>query len=133
MSKNKHGPPHEEHVDESWLLPYSDMMTLLLALFIVMFAVSSVDKEKYNAVMESMYTAFGGNANSGLPTEPYPGAGTLPSQSALEEMTGAGQGALSNLYNSLNDYVQANNLSGSISVERQGDDVLVVLKNDVFF
>lgn len=30
----------EEHVDESWLLPYADMLTLLLALFIILFAIA---------------------------------------------------------------------------------------------
>ncbi|MBO6267086.1 MAG: flagellar motor protein MotB, partial [Synergistaceae bacterium] len=30
MAKNKkHGPPHEEEAGEAWLLPYSDLMTLL--------------------------------------------------------------------------------------------------------
>ena len=38
--------PHEEHADETWLIPYSDLLTLLLALFIVLFASSSLDKNK---------------------------------------------------------------------------------------
>lgn len=37
----------EEHVDEGWLLPYSDMLTLLLALFIVLFAMAKVDNTKF--------------------------------------------------------------------------------------
>lgn len=37
---------HEDHIDETWLIPYSDMLTLLLALFIVMFAMSKVDTAK---------------------------------------------------------------------------------------
>jgi chemotaxis protein MotB len=40
----------EEHVDEAWLLPYSDMLTLLLALFIVMFAMAKVDDEKFQEI-----------------------------------------------------------------------------------
>ena len=36
--------PHEEHADETWLIPYSDLLTLLLALFIVLFASSSPRK-----------------------------------------------------------------------------------------
>jgi len=46
--KSKKKKKHDEHVDESWLLPYSDLMTLLLALFIVLFASSSIDQEKLN-------------------------------------------------------------------------------------
>ena len=45
MSRRK--PRQEEHADEAWLLPYSDLLTLLLALFIVMFSISNVDKAKF--------------------------------------------------------------------------------------
>ena len=38
---------HEEHIDETWLIPYSDMLTLLFALFIVLFAMSSIDAAKF--------------------------------------------------------------------------------------
>ncbi len=45
MFKRKNKQQEEENT-ESWLLPYSDLMTLLLAVFIVLFAVSKVDVEK---------------------------------------------------------------------------------------
>ena len=32
MARKKHAKPHEEENGEAWLLPYSDLMTLLLAL-----------------------------------------------------------------------------------------------------
>ena len=38
--RKQHSEPHEEHADETWLIPYSDLLTLLLALFIVLFASS---------------------------------------------------------------------------------------------
>lgn len=59
---------HEEHVDETWLIPYSDMLTLLLALFIVMFAMSKVDTEKMAKASQQFNTIFMGGssiANSG--------------------------------------------------------------------
>jgi chemotaxis protein MotB len=45
--KKKHG---EEEGGEAWLLPYSDLMTLLLAVFIVLFAVSKIDQEKASSL-----------------------------------------------------------------------------------
>jgi len=51
---------HEEHADESWLLPYSDLLTLLLALFIVMFAMSNLDKQKIQKLAEQFETIFSG-------------------------------------------------------------------------
>lgn len=47
MSRRRKRKHEEDHVDESWLLPYSDLLTLLLALFIVLFAMSSVDAQKF--------------------------------------------------------------------------------------
>jgi chemotaxis protein MotB len=46
--KKKHH--HEEEAGEAWLLPYSDLMTLLLALFIALFAISQVDQDKASEV-----------------------------------------------------------------------------------
>ena len=131
MARKKRSAPHEEHPDESWLLPYSDMMTLLLALFIVMFAFSSVDKEKYNAMMESMYTAFGGTTDVGSPVPlPYPSE-NKPSQGEIEEMEEMlAQGVsapLNNFYSSMNSYIDSNELNSSVSVEYEGEGLLVVM------
>ncbi|MBN7772604.1 OmpA/MotB family protein [Clostridium aminobutyricum] len=52
MSKKKKHKPHEEEGGEAWLLPYSDLMTLLLAVFIVLFAVSQVDQAKAQQMSE---------------------------------------------------------------------------------
>lgn len=60
MSKKKQH--HEEHVDEAWLLPYSDMLTLLLALFIVMFAMGQTDAAKLQAMSKSFNIIFAGGS-----------------------------------------------------------------------
>ena len=36
----------ESHTDETWLIPYADMLTLLLALFLVLYAMSTVNHGK---------------------------------------------------------------------------------------
>ncbi|MCD9008029.1 flagellar motor protein MotD [Luteimonas sp. XNQY3] len=51
--------PHEDHVNhEAWAIPYGDLMTLLLAFFVVMYAVSSLNEGKYRAVAASLASAF---------------------------------------------------------------------------
>ena len=60
MVKKKPSPPHhEEHADETWLIPYSDLLTLLLALFIVLFASSNLDKDKAAQIQYALAAAFG--------------------------------------------------------------------------
>lgn len=58
MSKKHRHEEHEEHPDESWLLPYSDLMTLLLSLFIVLYAASSVNVSKLEELSQAFKTAF---------------------------------------------------------------------------
>ncbi|HEX5308113.1 MAG TPA: flagellar motor protein MotB [Solirubrobacteraceae bacterium] len=46
---------------ERWLLTYADMITLLLALFMVLFSISSVNISKYKEVQKSLKAAFSGD------------------------------------------------------------------------
>ncbi|NYG57044.1 flagellar motor protein MotB [Nocardioides perillae] len=48
---------HENH--ERWLVTYADMVTLLMVLFIVMFAMSSVDQKKFNELKSGLAAGFG--------------------------------------------------------------------------
>jgi chemotaxis protein MotB len=56
-------PEHDD--SERWLLTYADMITLLLALFIVMFAMSSVNATKFQSLQESLQDAFSGKILGG--------------------------------------------------------------------
>lgn len=52
---------HEEHVNaEAWAIPYGDLVTLLFALFTVMYAMSSVNEGKFRVLSDSMIAAFNG-------------------------------------------------------------------------
>ncbi|QWF23096.1 flagellar motor protein MotB [Nocardioides sp. LMS-CY] len=54
----------EEHVNhERWLVTYADMLTLLMVLFIVMFAMSQVDQKKYNALKNGLADGFGATSS----------------------------------------------------------------------
>lgn len=50
---------HEDHVNhEAWAIPYGDLITLLLAFFVVMYALSSVNEGKYRVLSDSLVAAF---------------------------------------------------------------------------
>src|SRR3954467_11176488 len=48
---------HENH--ERWLVSYADMVTLLMCLFIVLFAMSQVDRAKFAALASGLAQGFG--------------------------------------------------------------------------
>ncbi len=61
---------HEDHVNhEAWAIPYGDLVTLLLAFFVVMYAVSSVNEGKYRVLADSLSQAFGGPPKSMKPVQ----------------------------------------------------------------
>lgn len=51
--------PEEHDNHERWLVTYADMVTLLMVLFIVMFAISQVDQKKFNALKDGLAAGFG--------------------------------------------------------------------------
>ena len=59
MSKKKK-QKQEGHINESWLIPYADLLTLLLALFITLFASSQIDQKKFQEIARSFNMALTG-------------------------------------------------------------------------
>jgi chemotaxis protein MotB len=55
----KHAEEEEVHVDERWMASYMDMVTVLMCMFIVLFAMSTVDQDKYEQLRNSLATGFG--------------------------------------------------------------------------
>ena len=58
----KHKAHHEEEHEneERWLVSFADMMTLLFALFMVLFSISSVNTSKFEELQKSLNDAFSG-------------------------------------------------------------------------
>jgi chemotaxis protein MotB len=60
--RHKRGGHHEEEHEneERWLVSFADMMTLLFALFMVLFSISSVNTSKFESLQKSLQDAFSG-------------------------------------------------------------------------
>ena len=78
--RKKHG---EKDNEERWLLTYADMITLLMALFMVLFSISSVNVSKYKSLQESLKAAFSGSI--------LPGGKALTQSGAQAEQAKAAQ------------------------------------------
>jgi chemotaxis protein MotB len=89
-----------EESDERWLLTYADMITLLMALFMVLFSISSVNVSKFVTLQRSLQDAFSGRIlPGGRALQESGGSTTSPKVSATPETStpsvtadGAGKG-----------------------------------------
>ncbi len=80
---------HEEHVNhEAWVIPYADLLTLLMAMFIALFAMSTVDVTKFKAFAVGFNEALGGGKlDSGI--------GGTANATSTQIGSGSGNGPLS--------------------------------------
>jgi chemotaxis protein MotB len=62
--RSRHGGGEIES-EERWLLTYADMITLLMALFMVLFSITSVNKSKLEILSKTLQEAFSGKVLPG--------------------------------------------------------------------
>src|SRR5271165_1422224 len=72
--RSRHGGGEEEEGGERWLLTYADMITLLMALFMVLFSISSVNISKFRTLQQALRAAFSGDILPGGKAIAQPGA-----------------------------------------------------------
>jgi chemotaxis protein MotB len=63
----------DEHPDERWLVSYADMITLLMAMFLVMWSMASVNTTKLDILSKSLREAFSGKILPGGEAVMQPG------------------------------------------------------------
>ncbi|MBQ9365872.1 MAG: OmpA family protein [Schwartzia sp.] len=139
MARKKHGPPHEEAEGEAWLLPYSDLMTLLLALFMALFGMASMDKGKAAAVGASFGRAFGilpGGGNSIF----YGLGPAIVATNGGESAEDAGNGAyfaeneaLTAVQRNLENYIKENHIETQINTAMTEEGLMIRIKEQALF
>jgi chemotaxis protein MotB len=115
---------------ERWLITYADMITVLLIFFIVMYALSKVDVDKFKVLTQSMSAAFGA---SGSIME-NPGPSIVPDvapdeiQRQLEE-----QVRLEEIRAKLETFVEETGLEGRITVTTEERGIVISFQDEVLF
>ncbi len=121
---------HEEHGDdERWLITYSDMITLLMAFFIMLYAMSIVNLGKFNELAVSVRSGFGGDVTGLISPSVGFGAekGDVPIQlpvNAFDVMSAVAKSVRSKLPSSEQDNIQFLSQEGIVKVRIKADGVL---------
>ncbi|MFC5712949.1 flagellar motor protein MotB [Thalassorhabdus alkalitolerans] len=124
----------DEHVDESWLIPYADMLTLLLALFIVLFAASEIESEKFQEIAQVFQSEFTGGEGI-LDNEPTPQELPVSSSDTQDkESDGLPElRELESLEQEINQYIVSRNLENMLETNLTEEGLLLTLLDNVFF
>jgi chemotaxis protein MotB len=128
MARKPLPPPPVNH--DRWLISYADFLTLLLALFVVLFASSQLDKRKALQVSYAVTEALekgGALQQGGVPHGRPPSAsGTAPEpQAAIPELTPS----LEHLHQALAEEI----LTGKVEVHLDPRGLVISLRQAAFF
>ena len=78
---------HEEHVNhEAWVIPYADLLTLLMAMFIALFAVSNVDAQKFKELASGFNQALRTGSGNSTTIIDLGGSGDKPFSAELNSL-----------------------------------------------
>ena len=125
MPKRQHEEEHGGN-HERWLLTYSDMITLLMIFFIVMYSMSQVDKNKFAAVAEQLSVVLGGGS---IVTTETAGQGGI-----LKDMPPTSlDNAMNQAQETLEKYIEENNLGSMARVYRDERGMVISLNEGLLF
>jgi chemotaxis protein MotB len=130
LSKKKKHKPHEEEGGEAWLLPYSDLMTLLLAVFIVLFAVSNIDKAKSEQMAAEFSEQMMNQSYNAASAVKVPDA--TPTGAAIQKIESE-KDKMEALKAELDAKLEKDNLTASVKTSIDERGLVISLNNAIFF
>jgi chemotaxis protein MotB len=126
------GGEHEEGSSERWTTSYMDMVTVLMCLFIVLYAMSTVDKDKFEKLRLALSTGFGVTKSTTVDTARgivvpkadvgKKGVDTTDYNTAMTEVT-----KLSDIEKSISQSLSAQGLASNVSFTVTSDGLTISL------
>jgi len=114
-----------------WMTTYGDLVTLLMCFFVLLFAFSEIDAQKFNAVMQS----FQGSAGVMQAGEALSDAelvfDAMPEEQVAEQKEEIDE--LQILKEKIEDYLEENDLQGDILVELESRGLLLRFEDNALF
>lgn len=115
---------------ERWLLTYSDLITLLMIFFVVLYSASSVNESKYKQLATSMgdvfiggYSVLGSAENSGSSSD---------EQGELKPLVQTEEEKLQGIESQVNDIVKDLELEGSVTTSIEERGLIISFTDNVF-
>lgn len=139
-SRRSRRPSKKEKVDtNSWMTTYTDMTTLLLAFFILIFSFSIIDVERFERILASIQLSFLGHTGilDSPPEISKPIPENLPVESGLLEQEEAAllgrMQEIEKVKRQVEEFLESIGLKGSVEVREEHRGVVMNLPDHIFF
>lgn len=128
MKKRKEKPENSER----WLLTYSDLITLLMVFFVVLYSASNINQKKYEKLASSMNTAFTGG--TGISDSGAGGANEGSSdEGELKPLVQSEEEKLQGIEGQVDEMIKEMGLEGSVSTSIEERGLVISFNDSIFF
>jgi len=131
VNRRRRGQPTED-AGTAWYVTYSDMITLILAFFVMLFTFSNLDVQKFEALIASLQGSLGilDGGKSFVPDETL-----LEPMEFLDEPPGdiVPSPEMLRMYNSLVQFIAEEGLDGKVAVELKDPGIILRFSDQVLF
>lgn len=113
---------HEEADKDRYLITYADLITLLLGLFIILYAISNVDLNKYSKMSSAMGSFFGSGSKGTIGSDALNGANGKVIGTKIDD-----------LKSKLSDVIVKHNYSKSVTLEENERGITIHILENILF
>ncbi|MCL1790771.1 MAG: OmpA family protein [Peptococcaceae bacterium] len=128
MARKKAADNHENH--ERWLITYSDLITLLMVFFVVMYSMSKVDAYKFQAMAEALSISLGG---SQMDIAQHPQGPSFIEEGGPESSASLEQTSIETLKAKLDAYAQDNAISTRFVADIEERGLVISIQETLLF
>lgn len=139
MSKKKE--IEKKQISQEWLTTYSDMVTLVLTFFVLLYSFSQIDNIKFKAIAMSLAKSFGATSgyitNGGniapTPVDDNPALQKDTKGNIDLELDATKSGETEKIYKEVVNFVKTNKLQGKVSIKQDVRGVVIELQEKILF
>jgi chemotaxis protein MotB len=135
-------PPEEQKKQKAgapeWMCTFSDLVTLLMCLFVLLFAMSTTQQETYKELVQSLRSALGAQSvpeagtREGLTMHAVPSEEPTENQE-IDELGGMIEKEMEDIVSEVRELVLFNKLGGEVSVTKTDEGIVITLSDLLLF
>lgn len=137
--RRKKGFELNEKSSGGWIVTFSDLMTLLLTFFILLYSISTVSEAKFRQAAASLQSVLSGNPSTMIFNETPSGADSMPFDPVVPQPIPNPveqpdfNAEIIEMYQTIKDFIEENGLNADIEVTYNARGVLVNISEAVLF
>lgn len=135
--KPRKSEPPQSAGSPAWMTTFSDMVTLLLTFFILLYSMSNLDAQKFQQIANSLQSVLSGTSGNSVIEMPGPDSEIPLEDSAHEEEEDQLDPTISEntlkMYEQVKDYVNTEGLQAEVTVTLNKSGVFVNIREAILF